>query len=540
MLGTKKASLAPNDLIKMILSMKVDLLWNGGIGTYVKSSNETHTDVGDRANDVLRIDGRDLQAKVVGEGGNLGMTQLGRIEYGLAGGRVNTDFVDNVGGVDCSDNEVNIKIFLNGLVSNGDLTVKQRNQVLESMEDEVGEIVLDDAYCQAESISVTEHQGVSLVKEQIRFIHTMEKAGYLDRGLEYIPDDETLLEREKQGNALTRPELSVLIAYAKMVLKEDLVCDEIANDEFHAQQLIQYFPTELRRNYVQHMDNHPLRAEIIATALANQMVNEMGCNFVTRLQEETGADIVDIANAYTASREIYGFGDVLKRIRALDNVASSDAQYDLIFNVRRAMRRISRWLLRNRPGKQSVTALIELYREDVNAITKVLDETLVAAEVEEHNSVAKVWIEQGVEEELANSVARLSSLYSALDISTVARETGKTVEQASKLYFNLGDRLSLHWFLKQINSQAVDNNWQALARAAFREDLDWQQRQLTGQVLTCGCASDLDVIKALDDWMESNAVSLHRWESILNEFKVGSVHEFAKFSVALRELMFLI
>ncbi|MDK9735783.1 NAD-glutamate dehydrogenase [Vibrio sp. D404a] len=539
MLGTKKASLAPNDLIKMILSMKVDLLWNGGIGTYVKSSNETHTDVGDRANDVLRIDGRDLQAKVVGEGGNLGMTQLGRIEYGLAGGRVNTDFVDNVGGVDCSDNEVNIKIFLNGLVSNGDLTVKQRNQVLESMEDEVGEIVLDDAYCQAESISVTEHQGVSLVKEQIRFIHTMEKAGYLDRGLEYIPDDETLLEREKQGNALTRPELSVLIAYAKMVLKEDLVCDEIANDEFHAQQLTQYFPTELRRNYVQHMDNHPLRAEIIATALANQMVNEMGCNFVTRLQEETGADIVDIANAYTASREIYGFGDVLKRIRALDNVASSDAQYDLIFHVRRAMRRISRWLLRNRPGKQSVTALIELYREDVNAITKVLDDTLVAAEVEEHNAVAKVWVEQGVEEELANSVARLSSLYSALDISTVARETGKTVEQASKLYFNLGDRLSLHWFLKQINSQAVDNNWQALARAAFREDLDWQQRQLTGQVLTCGCAADLDVIKALDDWMESNAVSLHRWESILNEFKVGSVHEFAKFSVALRELMLL-
>lgn len=203
------------------------------------------------------------------------------------------------------------------------------------------------------------------------------------------------------------------------------------------------------------------------------------------------------------------------------------------------MRRISRWLLRNRPGKQSVTALIELYREDVNAITKVLDETLVAAEVEEHNSVAKVWVEQGVEEELANSVARLSSLYSALDISTVARETGKTVEQASKLYFNLGDRLSLHWFLKQINSQAVDNNWQALARAAFREDLDWQQRQLTGQVLTCGCAADLDVIKALDDWMESNAVSLHRWESILNEFKVGSVHEFAKFSVALRELMLL-
>ncbi|MEZ8580290.1 NAD-glutamate dehydrogenase [Vibrio splendidus] len=539
MLGTKKASMAPNDLIKAILSMQVDLLWNGGIGTYVKSSNETHTDVGDRANDVLRIDGRDLKAKVVGEGGNLGMTQLGRIEYALTGGRVNTDFVDNVGGVDCSDNEVNIKIFLNGLVSNGDLTVKQRNQVLESMEDEVGEIVLDDAYCQAESISVTEHQGVGLVKEQIRFIHTMEKAGYLDRGLEYIPDDETLLEREKQGQGLTRPELSVLVAYGKMVLKEDLVSDDIANDEFHAQQLMQYFPTALRRNYSQHMDNHPLRSEIIATALANQMVNEMGCNFVTRLQEETGANIVDIANAYAASREIYGLGHVLKSIRELDNVSSSEAQYELIYHVRRTLRRLARWLLRNRTGKQSVKALIELYQGDVLTITEKLDENLVASEVEEHNAMAQLWIDQGVNAELANSVARLSSLYSALDISTVARETGKTVQQASKLYFNLGDRLSLHWFLKQINGQAVDNNWQALARAAFREDLDWQQRQLTGQVLNCGCASDIDVIKALDDWMESNSVSLHRWESILNEFKVGSVHEFAKFSVALRELMLL-
>ncbi|MCT4347658.1 NAD-glutamate dehydrogenase [Vibrio sp. NC2] len=539
MLGTKKASMAPNDLIKSILSMQVDLLWNGGIGTYVKSSNETHTDVGDRANDVLRIDGRDLKAKVVGEGGNLGMTQLGRIEYALTSGRVNTDFVDNVGGVDCSDNEVNIKIFLNGLVSNGDLTVKQRNQVLESMEDEVGEIVLDDAYCQAESISVTEHQGVGLVKEQIRFIHTMEKAGYLDRGLEYIPDDETLLEREKQGQGLTRPELSVLVAYGKMVLKEDLVSDDIANDEFHAQQLMQYFPTALRRNYSQHMDNHPLRSEIIATALANQMVNEMGCNFVTRLQEETGANIVDIANAYAASREIYGLGHVLKSIRELDNVSSSEAQYELIYHVRRTLRRLARWLLRNRTGKQSVKALIELYQGDVLTITEKLDENLVASEVEEHNAMAQLWIDQGVNAELANSVARLSSLYSALDISTVARETGKTVQQASKLYFNLGDRLSLHWFLKQINGQAVDNNWQALARAAFREDLDWQQRQLTGQVLNCGCASDIDVIKALDDWMESNSVSLHRWESILNEFKVGSVHEFAKFSVALRELMLL-
>ncbi|MGY2575939.1 NAD-glutamate dehydrogenase [Vibrio sp. C8] len=540
MLGTKKGSVAPNELIKMILCMEVDLLWNGGIGTYVKSSRETHTDVGDRANDALRIDGRDLNAKIVGEGGNLGMTQLGRVEYALKGGRVNTDFVDNVGGVDCSDNEVNIKIFLNGLVANGDMTIKQRNQVLESMEDEVGAIVIEDAYVQSESISVTEQQGVAVVKEQIRFIHQLEKAGHLDRALEYIPDDETLLEREKLGQGLTRPELSVLVAYGKMVLKDELACEEIANDQFHAQQLMQYFPTELRRNYSQHMQNHPLRAEIIATALANQMVNEMGCNFVTRLQEETGSNVVDITNAYASAREIYKLGSVLDEVRKLDNKADALTQYEVMFHVRRTLRRLSRWLLRNRPGKQSVRDLIELYQADVEAIANKLDDVLVAEEVEEHNIMAQAWIEKGIEPKLANYVARLSSLHSVLDISTVAKEKQKTVEQTAKLYFNLGDRLSLHWFLKQINNQATDNNWQVLARAAFREDLDWQQRQLTAQVLNCECASgELDVIKALEEWMEANSVSLHRWENILNEFKVGTVHEFAKFSVALRELMLL-
>ncbi|EGU32695.1 NAD-glutamate dehydrogenase [Vibrio scophthalmi] len=540
LLGTKKASLAPNDLIKMILTMPVDLLWNGGIGTYVKAATETHTDVGDRANDMLRIDGRDLRAKIVGEGGNLGMTQLGRIEFALAGGRVNTDFVDNVGGVDCSDNEVNIKIFLNGLVANGDMTIKQRNTILESMEDEVGEIVLEDAYCQAETISVTEHQGVSLVKEQIRFIHTLEKAGHLDRALEYIPDDETLLEREKQGLALTRPEISVLIAYGKMVLKEELVHEDIANDRYHAEQLVQYFPTKLRRNYEKAMADHPLRREIIATSLANQMVNEMGCNFATRLQEETGANVVDIANAYAASREIFGLAEVMKQLRELDNTASTSAQYEMMFYVRRTLRRLSRWLLRNRSGKQSVTALIELYQADVSKVKASLDSLLVENEVREHNDVADVWVKQGICSELANYVARLSSLYSVLDISTVSREKGISIEKTAKLYFNLGDRLSLHWFLKQINGQAVDNHWQALARAAFREDLDWQQRQLTGQVLSCGChPEEIDEIQALEDWISSNEVSLHRWENILNEFKVGSVHEFAKFSVALRELMLL-
>ncbi|MDN2481137.1 NAD-glutamate dehydrogenase [Vibrio agarivorans] len=538
MLDTNVTTIAPNDLIKLILKMRVDLLWNGGIGTYVKSDKESHSDVGDRANDALRINGSELRAKIVGEGGNLGLTQLGRIEFALNGGRVNTDFVDNVGGVDCSDNEVNIKIFLNSLVTSGDMTVKQRNTILESMEDEVGEIVLDDAYHQSEAISVAQHQGVAAMKELVRFIHTVEKAGHLDRQLEYIPDDETLSEREKLGSSLTRPELSVLVAYAKMILKEQLVDDTISNDPFHMQQLVQYFPTELRRNYISAMDSHPLKAEIIATALANQMVNEMGCNFVTRLQEETGSTVIDVTNAYTAAREIFELSGVYEQIRQHDNIAPSNVQYEMIVVVRRTIRRLSRWLLRTHHGSINVNEVVERYKADANTVVSVLDETLVKGEVEEHNELAQSWIDQGIDHTLANFVSRLSSLYSVLDISTVSREMSTSVEDTAKLYFNLGDQLSLHWFLKQINGQAVDNNWQALARAAFREDLDWQQRQLTRQVLGCGC-SEGDVLAKLDEWIATNQQPLHRWNSILNEFKVGSVHEFAKFSVALRELMLL-
>lgn len=543
MLATQKKSVTPTELIKLILTMQVDLLWNGGIGTYIKSSKENNTDVGDRANDSLRINGEELQAKVVGEGGNLGMTQLGRIEYALNGGRVNTDFVDNVGGVDCSDNEVNIKIFLNGLIATGDLTYKQRNEILDSMEDEISEIVLEDAYCQSESISVAEAQGASQVKEQIRFIHNLEKMGKLDRALEYLPDDESLLEREKSGEGLTRPELSVLIAYAKMVLKEQLVCDEIANDPYNAQQLIQYFPQRLRCNYAEQMVKHPLRQEIIATALANQMVNEMGCNFVTRLQEETGASVTDITNGYVASRAIFEADELFEGIRSLDNHTSAQTQYELLMNVRRMLRRSTRWMLRNRMLKLDVTAIIERYYDDVQLIQNQLDTLLVAQETEEYQSHANQWIEQGVSEEVANKVSRLSSLHAALDIYTVSIESGISIDKTAKMYFTLGDRLSLHWFLNQINNQPIDNHWQALARASFREDLDWQQRQLTLQVLSCACQGseqvDWDVPAALERWIESNQVSLERWESILNEFKVGSAHEFAKFSVALRELVLL-
>ncbi|MEC8206651.1 MAG: NAD-glutamate dehydrogenase domain-containing protein, partial [Pseudomonadota bacterium] len=319
MLGTKKASMTPNELIKAALMMEFDLLWNGGIGTYIKNSKETDADVGDRANDALRINGSELGAKILGEGGNLGATQLGRIEFAAKGGRVNTDFIDNVGGVACSDNEVNIKILLNGLVAEGDLTRKQRDELLYSMTDEVSELVLKDCYRQTHTLSITQSKGTSTLKEKVRFIHALEKDGKLNRAIEFIPTDEELAERAAAGKDLTRPELSVLVSYAKMVLKESLVVDEITENPYYRQLLVKSFPVPLREKFNDAMDNHPLRKEIIATKLANNIVNDMGLNFMVRMHEETGANEAEIALCYSIAKEVFQMPETWSSIVALDN-----------------------------------------------------------------------------------------------------------------------------------------------------------------------------------------------------------------------------
>lgn len=251
--------------------------------------------------------------------------------------------------------------------------------------------------------------------------------------------------------------------------------------------------------------------------------------------------VIDITNAYVSSRVIFDADSMFEQVRSLDNTATAEVQYELLMSLRRILRRSSRWLLRNRMLKLSVNEIVEHYQSDVINVQNGMDGYLVKGEIKEHNQQAQLWIKQGVDSELANKISRLTSLYSALDISTVATECKVSIDQTAKMYFTLGDRLSLHWFLNQINNQPIDNHWQALARATFREDLDWQQRQLTLQVLSCVCSENKDwkTEGALNDWIESNQISLERWENILNEFKVGSAHEFAKFSVALRELMLL-
>lgn len=539
MLGTKKASMTPNELMKASLMMEFDLLWNGGIGTYIKHSKETDADVGDRANDALRINGRDLGAKIIGEGGNLGATQLGRVEFAAKGGRVNTDFIDNVGGVACSDNEVNIKILLNGLVAEGDLTRKQRDELLYSMTDEVSELVLKDCYRQTHTISITQSKGTSMLKEKIRFIHALEKEGKLNRAIEFIPSDEELAERAAAGKDLTRPELSVLVSYAKMVLKESLVSDEITENPYYRQLLVKSFPRPLREKFNDAMNNHPLRKEIIATKLANSIVNDMGLNFMVRMHEETGANEAEIAMCYSIASEIFEMRETWSSISALDNKIPAAVQTEMLYQLRRTVRRATRWFLRHRNKSQTIEQGIEFFAPTFKDLSDNLNTYMIEKENDRIVIEANKLIDAGVPTDIANRIVSLSSLFSVMDLAEVANSSGKSISMVSNTYFKLGARMGLHWFLEQITKQPVANHWQALARSSYREELDWQQRTLSEVVLNSFEGDESDVDSQIDEWMDSQDLLLQRWKQMLAEFKTSQSHDFAKFSVALRELMLL-
>lgn len=534
-LGTAETSMTPNQLIHTALKMEVDLFWNGGIGTYFKSSKESHADCGDRANDGVRVNGKDVKAKIVGEGGNLGLTQLGRIEYAANGGRVNTDFIDNVGGVDCSDNEVNIKILLNSVVNAGDLTVKQRNKLLFDMTDDVADLVIQDCYRQTLSISITQKTSANALKEQLRFVHGLERDGVLNRELEFIPSDDELSDRLALGSGFTRPELSVLISYGKMVLKEQLEIPEITQNPYHSKLLISAFPDVLQKKFAEKMEEHPLRAEIIATKLTNNMINDMGLNYLFRMREETGAAVHEIANAYAVVKGVFGIESLWAAVEALDNKVSADVQLDLFDTMRRTLRRASRWYMRHGKKGQALQTCIDSYVPIFQNVYQNLKEYLVPSEYRQLEVVINGYTKQGVPEDIAMKIASLGNLFPSLDLAQMAGDEKRDIALIAKLYFSLGSKLELHWFLEQINKQTVSNHWQALARSSYREELDWQQRLLTTGILQNDHNGD-NAQEILDKWIKEHQFLLERWYHMMAEFKTSSTHEFAKFSVALREL----
>ncbi len=533
--GIKAEKLAPAELIHELLKAEVDLIWNGGIGTYVKATSETHDQVGDRANDSLRVNGKDLRCKVFGEGGNLGLTQLGRVEFCLNGGACNTDFIDNAAGVDCSDHEVNMKILLNELVASQDLTMKQRNALLEEMTDDVSELVLDNNYRQTQAISVAQSHCVDNLSEYWRFITTRENSGRLDRALEFLPDDEMLGDRQARNEGLTRPELSTLISYAKVELKEALLASNVADDAYMAKAVETIFPRRMRDDYHQQIHNHSLRREIIATQLANELINAMGLTFYMRQVESTGAGAGEILKAYAISRDIFGFDQAWEDVELLDYQVPSALQTELLTIYMRLGRRTTRWILRNWRGDLDPAKLVPQMKPPIRKVQKALPKIMVGDHKEQWHSLYNDLKEKGVSEQAADLAASANSMYYSLGVAEIALNTGAPLDFVVELYHLLGHHLSLDWFGDQIVALRPETRWKDFARESFVDELEAHRRSLTVAVLN-EYSQQRDLKAIISDWAGKHKQLVGRWLETVQELRAATTQDFAMYSVALREL----
>jgi glutamate dehydrogenase len=528
-------SMTPNELMNAILKAPVDLFYNGGIGTYVKASTQSHAEVGDRANDGFRVNGKDLRCKAVAEGGNLGCTQLGRIEYALSGGRINTDAIDNSAGVDCSDHEVNIKILLGIVEADGMLTAGRRNALLAQMTEEVGLLVLKDNYYQTQSLAVSGVRGDRMLDAQARFIRHLEKMGRLNRAVEFLPDDEQIAQRRGQKLGLTSPERAVLLAYSKMVLFDQVMASGIIDDPYVSQTLIEYFPKALQKKYADVMMRHPLKREIIATVVVNAMINHVGSVFVFRMQEETGAAPHEVVRAYTLVRDIFGFTKLWSDIEALDRKVAAKMQNEMLIDSGRLVLRAVLWFLREHHGGKSMTELIATFQPGVEKLRGKMKSLLTKSDLEAMQTRQTKLQDAGVPAGLAEQVASLDASYAALDIVSVANSRKRTVDQVAEVYFALVGKLDMRWFANQISALPTDTHWQALARNAMRDDLSSQQRLLTVAAFS-QASSAKDITGVLKAWENVNTSALARITDMVADFKSGPALDLAMLSVALREI----
>ena len=538
-LAIKAERLTPNELIHHLLKAPVDLLWNGGIGTYVKASAETHADAGDRTNDAVRVNGRDLRCKVVGEGGNLGFTQRGRIEYAFNGGRILTDAIDNSGGVNCSDHEVNIKILLNQAVANGDMTLKQRNQLLAEMTDEVAELVLRQNYLQPQAISMTASRAAELLGDHVRVMRALEKAGKLNRAIEFLPSDAELAERETAQQGLTPPEIAVLLAYSKISLKGLLLASDVPEDPYLQQELLMYFPNPLRQAFAKEMEHHPLRREIIATYIINSMLNRMGSGFALKLWEETGEDYPAIIRAYTAAREMFALRQLWSIIEALDNQLPADLQITMLSHSQRLLERAGLWLLRHRRPPLDIAAMVAQFSAAIATLNAELPNLLQAAERDALQAACQTLLDAGAPADLARWVASLDTLYSALDLVEVTIQTGLPVTAVAVVYFGLVSHLELNWLRQGVANLPTANHWQNRARAALLNGLYEQGRVLTADVLRLTVAEDTPE-RRLATWLEHNHSGVERCRNLFSDLRSApGPLDLAMLSVAVREVAHL-
>ena len=535
--GIEAERLTPNELMRHLLRSEVDLLWFGGIGTYVKADHESHGDVGDRANDAIRVNGGELRCKVVGEGANLGLTQLGRIEFARVGGRVNTDFIDNSAGVDCSDHEVNIKILLDAAIYDGDLTEKQRNSLLTKMTDEVGGLVLRDNYLQTQAISLIEAEGAGTLENQGRLIRMFERLGLLNRAVEFLPDDEALAERAANRQSLTRPEIAVLFSYCKLWLYDDILDSDLPDDHHLAEDVIRYFPSPLHKTYKKRIASHRLRRELIATSITNSLINRVSGTFVTEIAEKTGMPAVDIARAYIISRDVFGLRDVWEQIEALDNKVPASVQVTLHRQMQTLTQRGALWFLRNGGSPIDITVNISAFGSAVSALADMIE--LVLPEEMNGRILHRVgrYREDGVPEPLARRVAYAIVMPSACDIVRLSAARGVSIEEVARLYFSVGEDLGFGWLRYQAEQLAASSYWEKLAAAAVIEEFYAHQRDVTQGILeAAGGASE----GAMETWSAPRRAAVERSRGLVAELEAAKAVDLSMLTVASRQLGSLI
>ncbi len=526
-LATDKTRCTPAELISEILTAPVDVLWNGGIGTYVKATTETHAEVGDRANDAVRVNGADLCCKVVGEGGNLGFTQRARVEYALAGGLIYTDAIDNSAGVDCSDHEVNIKVLLNAVTSSGELSHDERNTLLESMTDEVADLVLDDNRSQTLALAIARRQALPMVNVHARYLNVLEQEGWLKRSHEFLPTDKQIAERQSAGQGLTTPEFSVLLAYTKSANVAEMTSSELPDDPYLLPDLMRYFPKVLQQRYPQHIAEHRLRREIVATQVANQMVNLSGISFDNRMTEDTGAGVVDVMRAWVAARDIYGVVEVWDQIESVQHDVRIDTQLELFLEVRRMLERGAMWLLRHRRPPINIGAAVAEFRDGIAGLSATMETNMRGRMREQMFSTEAARLAVGVPEALAERSVVWPLLHTGFDIIDVAGRYGHTVRETADAYWQMFEQLDVTWLWDAIGSLPRADRWQTQARSALRDDLLVALADLADDALSAGGA---------EQWMAANERIVVRAKTMFTEIRRADKFDLTNLSVALRQL----
>ena len=526
--------LSPQELVRAVLLAPVDLLWNGGIGTYVKAGAETHAEVGDKANDGLRVNGSQLRVRVVGEGGNLGLTQRGRIEHDRAGGKINTDALDNSAGVDCSDHEVNIKILLDALVTDGTLAREDRNPLLESMTDEVSRLVLADNADQNELMGISRANSAEMLGVHARLVAVLE-AGGLDRALEALPTKAGFRALAQAEQGLTSPELATLMAQVKLALKHEVLASELPESDVFARRLPHYFPHPLPERFPAALAAHPLRREIVTTMVVNDVVDTGGISYVFRLAEETGASTTDAVRAHAAATAVFELADVRARVRGLGATVPTGVTDDLALEARRLLDRASRWLLSNRPQPLAVGAEISRFADQVHALAPRVPGWLCGAEAEVVAGQVQAHVDRGAPRELAARIVGLLHVYGLLDVVEVADIAEREAEEVGELYYALSEHLGVDLMLTAVSELERGDRWHSLARLALRDDLYGSLRSLTLDVLSLS-EPDESAGEKIEQWEQANASRMARARTALAEIAEVGTLDLAMLSVAARQV----